>query len=75
MLRKKYRKLKSGLDRTAHKIGEIQAKIFLTLFYYSIVPLGFAYLTLSKEIHHEHTGYFKEVPENHKDLESLRRQF
>ena len=75
MLREKYRKIKPRLDRTAHKIGEVQAKIFLTLFYYTMVPLGFAYLTLSKEIHHEHTGYFKEVIENQKDLESLRKQF
>jgi hypothetical protein len=75
MIREKYRKLKPRLEATAHKIGDIQAKIFLTLFYYTVVPIVFLYLKSMDRIHHEQTGYFRTERENQNEIERHRKQF
>ena len=75
MIRKKYAEIKPKLDRAAYKIGETQAKIFLTIFYYTIVPIAFSYLKISKEIHHKKTGHFKQSTENHNKLQEHKKQF
>lgn len=75
MITKKYRQIKPKLEATAVKIGEIQAKVFLTLFYYTIVPVAFLYLKAMNKIHHEQTGYFKDMRENQNKIERHKKQF
>lgn len=57
-MKEKYRKFRDRMDAFAYKMGEKQAKLFLNIFYLSVVPVAHAYLKLTKRLHHENTGHF-----------------
>lgn len=75
MIRDNSKEIKLGLNQITKKIGKIQSRILLTIFYYTIVAVTFLYLKISKNNQLETTGYFRETSENQKKLKDYKKQF
>ncbi|MDY6768930.1 MAG: hypothetical protein SVW02_02370 [Candidatus Nanohaloarchaea archaeon] len=62
------------MDRTAEKMAAFQAKLFLNLFYVTVVPLAHAWLRVTGNIHHRTTGYFQETDKHAAEIERHQKQ-
>lgn len=49
------------MDRTAEKMAAFQAKLFLNVFYVTVVPVAHLWLRLTGNLHHRTTGYFQDT--------------
>lgn len=67
-------RIKKKSDRMAQKMAAVQSKIFLTLFYFTMVPTAYIYMRLTGQILHRETGYFQSYSASNR-LEDQLKQY
>lgn len=67
-------RFRKRMDRFAEWMARKQTALFLNVFYVLVVPVAHAWLRLRGQLHHETTGFFREVTK-HSELGDHRKQY
>ncbi|MDY6769195.1 MAG: hypothetical protein SVW02_03765 [Candidatus Nanohaloarchaea archaeon] len=66
--------IRDRMDRAAERMAAFQARLFLNLFYLTVVPVAHGWLRVTGSLHHRSTGYFTEADKHERTLDRHRKQ-